>query len=218
MSGYLSRLASNAMNPGQSIRPVVGSLFAASKYETALPGLEQETVVRVNQPDRVAEHAQEAPKIQLHESDWMPGRAHNSRDFTLATPELVPAKQQEGLEAFAIRDVKEQAETSPKEQQPQRSELEPQATEPQPNSIPANLYKPLVTRNFDRRAEAQQILPKRPDHLSDRVAKAAREPDEIQIHIGRIEVTAVPPPVSRPPARPARKSLSLDEYLKRGRR
>lgn len=40
--------------------------------------------------------------------------------------------------------------------------------------------------------------------------------DEIQIHIGRIEVTAAPPPPV-PPARPVRKSLNLDEYLKRGR-
>jgi hypothetical protein len=44
---------------------------------------------------------------------------------------------------------------------------------------------------------------------------AGGEPDEIQIHIGRIEVTAVPQsPVPRA-AKPAPKSVSLDEYLKR---
>jgi hypothetical protein len=42
-----------------------------------------------------------------------------------------------------------------------------------------------------------------------------REPDEIQIHIGRIEVTAVPPPPARPAAKPTRTTLSLDDYLKR---
>jgi hypothetical protein len=42
-----------------------------------------------------------------------------------------------------------------------------------------------------------------------------READEIQIHIGRIEVTAVPPPAPAPVRAPARKSISLDEYLKR---
>jgi len=43
------------------------------------------------------------------------------------------------------------------------------------------------------------------------------QPDEVQIHIGRIEVTAVPP--AAPPAirKATRKSLSLSEYLSRGR-
>jgi hypothetical protein len=45
-----------------------------------------------------------------------------------------------------------------------------------------------------------------------------REPDEIEIHIGRIEVTAVAQAAPRPAAAPARKSISLDEYLKRGER
>jgi hypothetical protein len=44
------------------------------------------------------------------------------------------------------------------------------------------------------------------------------EPDEIQIHIGRIEVIAAPPAPAARPAPPARKSISLDEYLKRNNR
>ena len=43
---------------------------------------------------------------------------------------------------------------------------------------------------------------------------ADRELDEIQIHIGRIEVTAVPLPVPKA-TKPSGKELSLDEYLKR---
>ena len=45
--------------------------------------------------------------------------------------------------------------------------------------------------------------------------KSEREPDEIQIHIGRIEVVAVPPAPVRE-AKPTNKPLSLDDYLKRG--
>ena len=49
-------------------------------------------------------------------------------------------------------------------------------------------------------------------------AERADEPDEIRIHIGRIEVTAVPPPVAaRPAIRPERRSVNLDEYLKQRR-
>jgi hypothetical protein len=52
--------------------------------------------------------------------------------------------------------------------------------------------------------------------LSRRSRLPQREPDEIQIHIGRIEVVAVPPPVA-PPASPKPRpgTPSLDEYLRR---
>ncbi len=43
-----------------------------------------------------------------------------------------------------------------------------------------------------------------------------READEITIHIGRVEVAAVMQPVMRPVTAPARRAMSLDEYLKRG--
>jgi hypothetical protein len=44
--------------------------------------------------------------------------------------------------------------------------------------------------------------------------QAHQQPDEIHIHIGRIEVAAIAPPPPRPA--PVRKALSLDEYLRRG--
>lgn len=47
-------------------------------------------------------------------------------------------------------------------------------------------------------------------------ARAERQGDEIQIHIGRIEVTAMPPAAPRPMPVPARKTQTLDEYLRRG--
>ena len=50
-----------------------------------------------------------------------------------------------------------------------------------------------------------------------RAVPSKTEPDEIQIHIGRIEVTAVPQAAPRPAAVPASKSINLDEYLRRGR-
>lgn len=57
---------------------------------------------------------------------------------------------------------------------------------------------------------ARGVKPEFPPH----VVSPAREPDEIQIHIGRIEVTAVQQ-AARPAPTPARKAMSLDEYLSR---
>lgn len=47
------------------------------------------------------------------------------------------------------------------------------------------------------------------------VEPAVKEPDEIQIHIGRIEVTALHPAPAPAVAKPQRNVPSLDEYLRR---
>jgi hypothetical protein len=46
-------------------------------------------------------------------------------------------------------------------------------------------------------------------------SRRSAQSDDIQIHIGRIEVTAVAQPTPRPVAAPARKAMSLGEYLGR---
>jgi hypothetical protein len=60
--------------------------------------------------------------------------------------------------------------------------------------------------DLGRKRKAEDIQPR----------TSQREPDEIQIHIGRIEVTAVPaPPVVSPPVKPRHPGPSLEEYLQR---
>jgi hypothetical protein len=46
-------------------------------------------------------------------------------------------------------------------------------------------------------------------------SRRSAQSDDFQIHIGRIEVTAVAQPTPRPAAAPARKAMRLDEYLGR---
>jgi hypothetical protein len=53
--------------------------------------------------------------------------------------------------------------------------------------------------------------------LAQRSAQQARapiQPEDIQIHIGRIEVIATPQPAPRPAPAPARRGQSLDDYLR----
>jgi hypothetical protein len=86
-------------------------------------------------------------------------------------------------------------------------------------------FEPLVAGDFPPATSAAESRarprdPRAPAGGRERAAAvpagAPREPDEIQIHIGRIEVTAAPPPVLRPAAQKTqRKAPSLDDYLRR---
>jgi hypothetical protein len=97
---------------------------------------------------------------------------------------------------------------------------------PDQQVIRQKTYRPLVAeglrpsnarafQNWSSLASDGQRIEKA--DLPRRVAQPERETDEIQIHIGKIEVAAVPPAPARPAAQPLRKSLRLDEYLRRGR-
>jgi hypothetical protein len=95
------------------------------------------------------------------------------------------------------------------------------------SAIVVEAYQPIVPGParadtapgiFNESADAPvSFVPKhRAAAIARRVARGtAGSRDEIQIHIGRIEVTAVPQAPTHAPPKPARKSVSLDEYLKR---
>jgi hypothetical protein len=90
---------------------------------------------------------------------------------------------------------------------------------------PKDVYRPLMAELV--RAGSPSVLPDAPNLTASSAgkkeerdvarppARPTREADEIHIHIGRIEVTAVPPAPARPAAKPAPRSESLDDYLKR---
>jgi len=89
-------------------------------------------------------------------------------------------------------------------------------------STTAEPHGEIGQRIETQRQQSSLMQPPRPEQparvKSQQPTHPMREPDEIQIQIGRIEVTAVPPASQpRPAARPAPKSLDLGAYLKRGR-
>lgn len=57
-------------------------------------------------------------------------------------------------------------------------------------------------------------LPQPLDRQPRQQQSNSAEPAPIKIHIGRVEITAVPPPQAVA-AKPARKAMSLDDYLRR---
>src|SRR6266851_986151 len=85
-------------------------------------------------------------------------------------------------------------------------------------------YQPLIAAS---QQPAPKLQPREPmptstaartsaSEAARRAQSAQREADEIHIHIGRIEVAAIIQPPPRPTAAAARRSLNLDEYLRRG--
>lgn len=80
--------------------------------------------------------------------------------------------------------------------------------------VPQHAVSPLTTR-ITHRPDAEQGQDVRA-HFTQASTQAPLEPDEIHIHIGRIEVTAVQPAPARPaPTAPRPRTPSLSEYLRR---
>ncbi|HEX7362541.1 MAG TPA: hypothetical protein VF283_18770 [Bryobacteraceae bacterium] len=217
MSGYLHRLVHSALHPRETVHPRTRPLFAAYRSEPDSPGesFEQaETVAApparsessaTGEPAETARHsarfgdsqfpllprtANEPPPI------WEPvQRAHVSRS--------AGNEAQHDASEHAV-DVRQQLAAA----QVQRAESYLPLIQPQRSE--ANSTTPEIPQfSTIRPREASAHLP-----TEGRRTRAGREPDEIQIHIGRIEVTAVQPPAPRAPKGPD-KNISLDAYLER---
>lgn len=92
--------------------------------------------------------------------------------------------------------------------------LRPLLVQDRPKEEP--IGEELPDRQPMRKADAPAAYPER-NHFRQRPAlkrDESKQSEDIQIHIGRIEVMAVPPAPAPRPAKPARKSLNLQEYLR----
>jgi hypothetical protein len=245
MSGYLQRLALNALNPGGSIHPVLGSVFAGPRSDRSHDDIAwEEVVVSRDEPGPLMTPSPTRPG-DFQSSDEVPGppvspvpplqtsplqykengRSADAKPIhdgeSLLKPLLTQA-QQNGVASPVDRTVIEDGLAA--QSQPL---LEPRGRERNEERTREGAYSPIMPE-FVPGATPPSIFGDSPNvHPREAVAGeksvmprrdlgyAAVTPDEIQIHIGRIEVTAVPQAPAAPTAKPAAKSVSLDEYLKR---
>jgi hypothetical protein len=226
MSGYLQRMVSSARNPARSIHPTLGSLFSAPIYGAPLETVQpEENLILSNRPEPTMKPAAEPVPILTPRRVSTPETPRRDADTKPLSEERIleplvvprPEATEEPAAAFfttklAASQTREPDETS--------SNLAPEL-----EGVPRYSYRPLIEEDY-RPAVAAKIFsdsaprafgatgaPQR--DVPNRIPQPERERDEIEIHIGRIEVTAVPQVAARPAAPPARKSLNLDEYLKR---
>jgi hypothetical protein len=118
-----------------------------------------------------------------------------------ATPESILHEREEDRVLVRVAD--------PLQQEATQAEKSERAVSPKP--YPATNLKTVARAG--KTSTSESSLRAQAD-LTRSTGLGPAPPDEIQIHIGRIEVTAVPPPARRP-VKPQRHEISLDAYLKR---
>jgi hypothetical protein len=229
MSGYLQRLAGSATRPRTRIHPLVGSVFsrpersrepeavsqaflASSSDDPELVGREGQQQLLISKSRQSNEERSDRPQaLKPKPIRQVPRRAaefvehpDEEQDFTSARRlqmeyRTEPLQEQELAERRSVDEFATIHETGGKEH---RTDYVPllavTARGPQPKSQPVS---------------SVPLAPAIPEPQKGQ-APAAASHDEIQIHIGKIEVLAVP---QTPPARIAsssRKGMSLEEYLR----
>jgi hypothetical protein len=213
MSSYFERMASGVLQPARAIHPVLGSLWAAPSRSAEL-----ETSVETTSP------AMAAREPVAREIDHARAPRGEARPFApiadVAEPLSQPRESNRSAQPFQpIAEVEPFIPAAATELRAAQSEQAAEAIEVSeviyrgPSAAAA--FTPLVAKTALSPRSHSPVAAIRPQPA----AQPPREPDEIEIHIGRIEVTAAPQQAApRPIAQPARKSLDLGEYLRRDRR
>jgi len=227
MNGYLQRLASQAANPHGNVRPLVnpftGPLTAAARVESLYEGpLEETGYTSVDQPKRIPRKMQTPPEETGQESGK--GRARDARARAAQESEQRSSFQPllRGTEEVSSPRTDQAAKVHSLGQESSREEfLSDNAHDGGPLEIVVKegaherVAKDL-TRSWTVRPPSPGESPvhQANPHFLRNSMSTSRGADEIQINIGRIEVTATPQATPRA-APPVRQAINLEEYLRR---
>jgi len=236
MSHFLERLASNVAKPAGAgasqpqLRPLLGSIYSPARAasagvqlfplktgrsETSM-GDKYESAPYTGQPGRLG--AFNLPAAHNENEPSRSRRFAQSSSFDSSSQHETPlpmvnteAQSVDIVSTLPARGHDSAPVDSRRGSEP-RLQREEGAALPDLRTVVDLLMRP----SQEQPAAPSQALQSASSSARTAGRESAREPDEITIHIGRIEVTAAPQPVARPAAAPARRSISLDEYLKRG--
>ena len=207
MSGYLQRLVHTALHERSTVHPRTGSIFAPypSATDSGSEWFEQAEEVRADPARSGSSTGSESAS-----DDWQPlfeplrpgdepkpardeARQMLETEIELPHPLVAPQAQRRAADTKRGAGIQTYVPLLP----------------PRPSEGDSAGPKTSRFAVEGIRAGAASPSLRVPD---GRAMHAERTPDEIQIHIGRIEVTAVPPVASRAP-KPPDHSISLDAYL-----
>jgi hypothetical protein len=242
---YLQRLALSAIKPGGTIHPILESVYSTRRHHSDGPWIEDHASVVDAPTDRAPVNPASPTSLQtapVTEAEPSPGpvvekigsnvpelllprhselSVHRAMEpgTLLSTSHAASALDGENIgiplpmskdKAEAMGQVTRRERSSDRRRPIVIPRLEP-TTELSPSRRPEGLAPsrnpaPVVSGLNKTQPQAERFQRAKPE---------AREPDEIQIHIGRIEVTAVHPAPAPAAAKPQRNVPSLDEYLRR---
>jgi len=224
VNGYLQRLVTRELNSASSIHPIVGSFFLAPRLERTPESLRQEE----HQPDMRQERnipyrAQTEEAVESGSGARPSPLESKGADFRRSAllPEPISRKSRPPLAGRTLNGVIERLM-----EPPATTEQRESVKQPVPPTIPELRRFDAVSEDPITQSIAGAINSAEPRNPSwDRSYPFAtesksetpdRKPEEIQIHIGRIEVMAVQPaPAILPAPKPRHAAPSLEEYLRR---
>lgn len=240
MTGYLLRKAASVLTPGSSIHPVVRPMFSGFGPQlTPEPAIPEEATETTGRPAPVAPGPQpmlpaadarraEPPRSQPPIGQPRPDTSAPATPPPAAAPAtatLTPPVDRSAPEPLLSAHRHEPAPQGLSPVIPliiastgaSRPAGKAEPAPPPPPPLPPLAVDPSPAGRPDSRrpTEPSGSAAQRPGVPSPGRATVARAPDEVQIHIGRIEITAAPPEPARAPARPPRTVLPLADYLKR---
>jgi hypothetical protein len=235
MSGYLQRMVASARRPERAIHPIVGSLYAAPDFGRPAEsfGIHEELLVSVS-PALAYRPPQETGRPEVDRkpagADELSGEVLMKPSAADRTTEVPRAPHEEVRGSPEVMSLPPQVAGAPRHTPTatagtQRSTATPSALRgPTAIESPEPLFGPMQAAANPPIESSRSAPPSLRPPAQPRIAApgrsfpaAVRQNDQIEIHIGRIEVKAVPP-AARPAPQRERKALNLDEYLKRGSR
>jgi hypothetical protein len=229
MKGYLERLVRTAANPAESVRPWTASVFAV-RYQGDFhvdPSGESGPSTAGMQAYEANSDSAQACQTSASKQTSLPHLERNS--LISRSPSTEIALGAAGARQSAYRGPSPTKSIIPESFIANAAKSRPddaKATEPElaraktwQSDLGHRGYDTLLSKPGRPKMElAVNPLPpsagKKDTPAVRNSAAVDRQADEIHIHIGRIEVTAVRPPAPRAPTT-REKEVSLDAYLKR---
>jgi len=221
MSGYLQRMVAGAARPVRTMHPLVGGVFVKEQRQGII---EESAVVSArSEPARIDGDVEaRGEALETQNPERLVGRPVVDRG--LQQEEMAPemrgrAREDDGAIVSSVQksDVREPLAAEEKIQARRvHTLLMPEvADHDSEERVAGTVLEAIEHRTGAEVSHAARTAKERA--AAERAARKEMErgSEDIQIHIGRIEVIAVQPPLQRAAPAVTRKSESLEDYLRR---